>query len=181
MGRTALDLTVALPGLAPLTVGLSRLRADIADWSPFWRDEFAPFFYRWVQQDFVLEGGGSGASWAELSPAYAAWKRRHFPGRGILVREGALKASLAGPDAPQAIFRTTATALEIGTAVPYGIYHQAPRRGSRLPQRPPLRVNDAFMRVVGKSLQVYVQQTWARRRGEALAAIAGNVYGIGGA
>lgn len=181
MGRTALDLTIAMPGLPALTVGLSRLRTGIADWTPFWRDEFAPFFYRYVQQDFVLEGGGSGASWAELSPKYAAWKQRHFPGRGILVREGALKASLAGVEAVGAIFRPTATALEIGTSVPYAIYHQAPRPGSRLPQRPPMRVNDAFMTVVGKSLQQYVQKAWTRRRGEMLAAYAGNVYGMGGA
>lgn len=169
MSRSALDFTVALPGLPALTVGLSRLRTDIADWTPFWRDEFAPFFYRWVQQDFVLEGGGSGASWVPLSPAYAAWKSQHYPGRGILVRSGALKASLAGPDAPQAIFRPAATSLAIGTTVSYGIAHQAPKAGSRLPQRPPLRVNDAFMRTMGKSLQRYVQQAWARRRAEALA------------
>lgn len=165
----ALDLRVSLPGLPALTVSLSRLRTDIADWTPFWRDEFAPFFYRWVQQDFILEGGGSGASWQELSPAYAAWKQKHYPGRGLLVRSGALKASLIGPDTQQSAFRPMSTSLEIGSTVPYGLYHQAPRSGSRLPQRPPLRVNDAFMRVIGKSLQVYVQKAWVKRRSEAIA------------
>lgn len=171
---SALDFTVALPGLPALTVGLSRLRTDIADWTPFWRDVFAPTFYRWVQQDFVLEGGGSGSSWAPLSPAYAAWKQQHYPGKGILVRSGALKASLSGPDADQAIFRPTPTSLEIGSTVPYGIYHQL---GGRLPQRPPLRVNEAFMRTMGKSLQVYVQQAWVKRRAEALAANPGTTVG----
>src|SRR5438132_124465 len=113
MSRSALDFTVALPGLPALTVGLSLLRTDIADWTPFWRDHFAPFFYRNILTDFVNEGGSSGAPWAQLSPAYAAWKQQHYPGRGILVRSGALKASLAGPDAPSAVFRATPTSLEI--------------------------------------------------------------------
>lgn len=177
----ALALTVSLPGLKSLTVALSRLRADIADWTPFWQHEFAPFFYRSVQQDFILEGGASGASWAPLSPAYAAWKQQHYPGRGILQRQGALKASLSGPDAPQAIFRASATSLEIGTSVPYAMAHQAPRPGSRLPQRPPMRVNPAFMQTIGKSLQRYVQQAWARRRAETLALTDGNIFGSSGA
>lgn len=158
----AVHLTIALPGLPALSVGLSRLRTDISDWTKFWTERFAPFFYRMVQQDFALEGGGSGPSWAALSPTYAAWKAKQFPGRGILVRSGALKASLAGPDAAAGIFRTTPTALEIGTAVPYALYHQL--GGARLPQRPPLRVNAAFMGVLGKEMQKFVQAAWVERR-----------------
>lgn len=160
--RAALRLTLALPGLPALSVGLSRLRTDISDWTTFWRERFAPFFYDQIQRDFVLEGGNSGASWAPLSPAYAAWKAQQFPGRGILVRSGALKASLASPDAAGAIFRTTPTALEVGTSVPYAMAHQIGT--SRMPQRSPLRVNAAFMSVVGKDLQKFVQDAWTARR-----------------
>ena len=34
-----LALTVAMPGLRPMTVALSRFRTDIADWTPFWRED----------------------------------------------------------------------------------------------------------------------------------------------
>lgn len=163
----ALKFTIAMPGLPALSVALSRLRTDIADWTRFWTEEFAPYFYRNVQQDFVLEGGASGESWAPLSAQYAAWKAMHYPGTGILVRGGALKASLAGPDAPDAVFRPTATSLEIGTSVGYAQYHQFGT--GRMPQRPPMRVNDAFMRVIGKSLQKFVQARWQERRAEMLA------------
>lgn len=173
--RAALRLTLALPGLPALSVGLSRLRTDISDWTTFWRERFAPFFYYTIQQDFVLEGGASGTSWAALSPAYAAWKRKQFPGKGILVRSGALKASLASKDAAGAIFRATPTDLEVGTSVPYARYHQYGTRerigflqlgtlGSGMPQRPPMRVNAAFMGVVGKDLQKFVQDAWKERR-----------------
>ncbi len=161
-GRSALDLTITLPGLSAFTVALSRLRTAISDWRPFWTDTFAPFFYSWVQRDFVLEGGQSGTSWAPLSASYAAWKAAHTPGAGILVRSGALKASLAGPNAPLTVLRASSDALEIGTSVAYASFHQLGTR--RLPQRPPLRVNAAFMTVVGQSLQKYVQAKWAEER-----------------
>jgi phage gpG-like protein len=170
----AIRLTLALPGLPALSVGLNRLRTDIADWTPFWTERFAPFFYRMVQQDFVLEGGASGSPWAPLSPRYAAWKAVHFPGKGILVRSGALKASLASGSAPGAIFATTPTTLELGTTVPYGIYHQL--GGAHLPQRPPLRVTAEFMRQVGKQMQAFVQDAWTARRKDFIADVAQGIH-----
>lgn len=170
MAQGALELTVSLPGLQALTVALSRLRTDIADWRPFWEQRFAPFFYRQTLENFVLEGAGTGGRWAPLSPAYAVWKARHFPGTGILVRSGALKASLTSAQAPGAVFRAGPTSLEIGTSVPYAMAHQRGgarlrrRGGAPLRQRPPLRVDAAFMGVVGKSLQQYVHDAWTARR-----------------
>jgi len=166
----AIKLTIALPGLQPLSVALSRLRTDISDWTTFWTQRFAPFFYQNVLQDFVLEGGQSGESWAPLSPGYAAWKQRVAPGAGLLVRTGLLKSSLTRPDGPESVYRVTPTSLEIGTSVSYAMYHQMGTR--RMPARPPMRVNEAFMRVVGKDLQAYVQETWQRRRAEAGSAAA---------
>jgi phage gpG-like protein len=165
----AVRFTLALPGLQALSVGLSRLRTDISDWTKFWVERFAPGFYRQVLQDFVLEGGNSGASWAALSPAYAVWKQAHYPGAGILVRSGALKASLTDSAAADAIFNPGPTTLEIGTSVPYAMYHQVGT--SRLPQRPPLRMSAAFITVVGQQMQLFVQETWAARHAEIVAAV----------
>lgn len=158
----AIRFTLALPGLQALSVGLSRMRTDISDWTKFWRERFAPGFYRSVLEDFVLEGGHSGARWAPLSPAYAKWKASRFPGAGILVASGQLKASLSGPDAPLSVFRPGPTSLEIGTEVPYALAHQLGTR--RMPQRPPLRMSAAFMTTVGKNLQAFVQDAWKERR-----------------
>ena len=160
--RAAIRFQLALPGLPALTVGLSQLKTDIGDWTKFWMQRFAPLFYVHVQQDFVLEGGGSGASWAPLSPAYAQWKASRFPGRGILVRSGALKASLSGPEAPRSVFRPGPTSLDIGTRVPYALHHQV--GSSRMPQRPPLRVSPAFMRAVGLHMRSHIQEAWVERR-----------------
>jgi len=160
----ALDLTIALPGVPSMRVALSRLRADIADWTPFWRDSFSPAFYRHVAETFAAEGGNTGFQWSALTPAYAKWKAARFPGNRVLVLHGTLQGSLIGPSAPQAIFRPTQTSLEIGTTVPYGILHQLGTR--RMVARPPLRMTSAFMAALGKDLQRYVQTIWSQRRAE---------------
>ena len=165
---SGLELTVSLPGLKPLSVALSRVREDIADWTSFWIERFVPGFYRQNLENFVSEGGSSGESWMALSPRYAAWKAAHYPGRGILVRSGALKASLLSPSADGAVFEPGPTSLTVGTNVPYGIYHQ---KGTwKMPQRPPLRLTPAFMAVVGQSLQKHIEAAWQQRRAEAGAA-----------
>jgi len=41
---------------------------------------------RQVRQAFSTEGASTGSSWPALSPGYAKWKRRAYPGRRILTR-----------------------------------------------------------------------------------------------
>lgn len=40
---------------------------------------------RQVTKAYTTEGASTGRAWERLSPGYAKWKRRHFPGRKILV------------------------------------------------------------------------------------------------
>jgi len=156
--------SVQLVGLQLFAKVLERVGDDLQDWRPFWEQVAIPFFHRWELEDFVVEGGRSGASWQSLSDPYAAWKRRHFPGAGILVRTGALKASLADAGASDAITRSQPTQLEVGTTVPYAKYLQGGT--SRMPARPPLRVNEDFARAMGQAMRTYVQETWRRRRAD---------------
>lgn len=162
-----LELTVAMPGLQPLTVGLTRLREDISDWREFWEQKFTPFFYEEMRREFITEGASTGDSWADLSPAYAQWKAVHYPAQGILVRTGDLKASVIDRTDPKAIYRASQNELVIGTEIGYAKFHQYGTR--HMPQRPVFRVDEAFMGVVGKSMQEYVQAAWTRRRQEAAA------------
>lgn len=154
-GAPAFTFRFALPGQDLTAVGLSRLREDIGDWQPFWKSTFLPFFYRSELEHFVTEGGSTGPRFAPLSLSYALWKRRHAPGRGILQRWGALKASLTSESAPDAIVRMTTSTLDVGTGVSYARYHQFGTR--RMPARPPMRVSPAFMAVVGAEMNRYVE------------------------
>ena len=169
------QLRLQMPGLDAQSTAIRNFAGAVTDWGPFWTDRFGPAFYEATQANFETAGAASGAPWAPLSPTYAAWKAKRFPGAPILVRSGALRQSLAGPRASgYSIFRPTSTSLEIGSAVPYGIYHQMGAHWTRmtshnerigmaivLPQRPPLRVSKAFMVTVGKLMQQHL--AWVRR------------------
>lgn len=157
-----IQLTFALPGMPSLAISLSRFADEVTDFRPFWEGRFKALWYEERRRDFALEGLATGSSWARLSPAYAAWKAQHFPGAPILTRTGALRAALSAPDAEGSVWQPTATALTVGTTVPYGLYHQRGTR--RMPQRPPLRLWPGFGRVVGKQLQEVVVAAWQRRR-----------------
>lgn len=168
-GRYGLHLTFNLPGLPSTALALSRFADVIGDYREFWNGTFKTLWYEERRRDFALEGQATGPAWAALSPAYAAWKSRRFPGRPILTRSGQLRAAISAPDAPSSIWRAGPTTLEAGASVPYGIYHQRGTR--RMPQRPPLRVDPQFMRVVGKSLQQFVVAAWQRARAAEKAAM----------
>lgn len=84
---------------------------------------------------------GEVMKWAPLSDnpegkGYATWKARHYPGKPILVRTGALKKSMITKGAEGNITAIGKTQAIFGTSIPYGIYHDSdkPRR-SKLPRR----------------------------------------------
>lgn len=156
------ELRCTLPGMAALAVSANRFADEVSDFRPFWNGPFKAFWYEERRRDFATEGRATGSAWAPLSPAYAKWKSEHFPGKAILTRSGQLRASLEGPSADGSVWRDEPKALTVGTTVPYGIYHQTGTR--RMPQRPPLRIDQAFRRVVGKQLQAFVVAAWKRRR-----------------
>lgn len=48
-----------------------------------------------VEAQFDTEGAAAhGVPWQKLSDLYGAWKAEHYPGRPILVRDGAMKAAM---------------------------------------------------------------------------------------
>jgi len=157
---TSLDLVATLPGLPTLSTGLNRLRSNIADWSPFWTNYFAPSWWRMERDLFINEGGSSSASWTPLTPHYAAYKTRKFGGRGILVASGALKASFTG--GAGSVLRPSPTGLVIGSSLPYARAHQTgtgpQSQGPKsLPKRRVLRLPRVFLTVVAGSLRTFVR------------------------
>lgn len=86
-----------LDELAELDRKLAQFIATMLDLRPFW-PMVVPLFIGWMREQFDTEGAFAGAAWAELSPAYAAWKSSAYPGKGILVATGALKHFASDPD-----------------------------------------------------------------------------------
>lgn len=101
-----------------------------SDFRRFWADFFAPQFFADIQKNFETEGRLVGG-WRALSPGYAAWKLRHYGPKPILVRTGALKASLM-PRGRGNILRVFKSRGEFGSVLPYLTKHQ---RGIGVPRR----------------------------------------------
>jgi len=109
-------------GLDSLAKRLAAMTTAAENLTPAWR-EIVKVLERMVDVNFTTEGSFSRAPWPPLSPRYAEWKARHYPGRRMLRRTDELYESLVrrGKGHVEII---TPTALVWGTRVPYAIYHQ---------------------------------------------------------
>jgi hypothetical protein len=154
------------PSGAELAVGLERWASLVGDFSEAW-PHITKLIHRHNLRTFRSEGSATGPKrrWAALSPRYAAWKSRRFPGRPILVLSGALRRALT-QTGRGALVKSSKGSLEVGikpgkTARIAG-YHQRgvpPGDGSRMPARPPvqfvrsLRNKNSLPFVVSQMLQ----------------------------
>lgn len=129
-------------------VGLTR---NVSDARPAWLVLARRFTTNNVRQ-FASEGAYASGGWAPLSPRYAAWKARHYPGRKILARTGRLRRSLTRR--PFGVERISADSMVLGTDVPYAVYHQ---RGTRfMPRRRPVELPESERREWVKVLQRFI-------------------------
>lgn len=109
------------------------LELGLSDLRPFWR-LVIPRVRGWWKAQFDTEGGFVGAAWTPLSPAYAAWKARHHPGKGILQATGQLKQAASRAEAYVTPRTLTMIIDDSGPAHgPVLHYHQD---GDGVPKRP---------------------------------------------
>lgn len=132
---------------------LERVALAAEDARPAW-EAIANRFVAVERRHFRAEGGdkGSTGKWAPLSPRYAAWKARHYPGKPILERSGELLRSLTVR--PLDVEVILPDRMVIGSAVAHGRYHQA--GGPNLPRRRPVDLPDAERREWVKVLQRFL-------------------------
>ena len=89
-----------------------------------------------VNEQFATEGAhGEAGGWRPLSPEYAAWKARHFPGQPILVRTGKMKNVLLDKSSAVTI---TNKAMVYYPLSEYAGYHQ--RGTEKMPARKPVNL-----------------------------------------
>jgi len=135
-------------------------------------ERIADDFYKGERRVFVTQGAvgaateesgvGTWEKWADLNPAYAAWKRKKGFGTKILVKTGKLKGSLTEPGADGSIKVINKLSLEIGTSVPYAGYHQ--RGTGKMPKREPLRVTRKQARLWVSMINKFLLDVGERER-----------------
>lgn len=113
-----------------------------------------------MRDQWSTSGAAGGEPWAPLSPAYAAWKARHRPGRGILYFDGDLRgaASRPGRDAGPQTLTLTIRDEKAG-------WHQ--EGTGRMPARriiPDGRLPEAWLADLHRAAQDYVDEV-AKREG----------------
>lgn len=121
--------------------GLDRLGALIQDFRiPF--GLIANDFYRSERQIFALKSAGLYPELAQSTIDRKEKKLGHGNAWPILFYNGRLARSLLERNSAEAVFNISKTDLEMGTDVPYAIYHQSDKpRSGRLPQRKPVFID----------------------------------------
>lgn len=130
---------------------LDRFGDAAEDMRPAW-DAIAEDFADVERRQFSTEGGYGSGGWAPLSPRYAAWKARAYPGKPILQREGDLVRSLT--ERPFGIEVILPARMVIGSDVEHGQYHQ--HGGPRLPRRRPVELPELVRRRWVKIVQRFL-------------------------
>lgn len=126
--------------LERIAVRFERMAARARDVSPAWRvwgDDVNAAF----REQFLSEGVRLlKRAWQPLSPKYAAWKARRFPGKTILRRTDDMMRGFA--DRPMDIERIDRNSSEFGSGRKPAKWHQ---RGTRhMPARPIARADDSL-------------------------------------
>lgn len=129
---------------------LARFEHAPEDLRPVWRVLQQRFLVA-ERRQFASQGAYGSGGWAPLSPVYASWKARHFPGKTILRRTDELFRSLT--EGPQIAIVEPRSAI-FGSAVDHGAYHQA--GGPNLPQRRPVELPESERREWVKVMQKYL-------------------------
>ena len=183
-----LGITIEAVNAREFTMNLAGFASDVSNLTSIWPD-VAPVLQAQTLEKFATEGAaGEHGEWAELAPDYAEWKEKHYPGKTILQRDGALIDSFQAGNSAH-VDRRTETTLEWGSAVPYSVYHQwgyktrlgtgagKPKAGGRsfVPARRELDPSDADLNGIRRGFQAGIVKL-VRRRGFA---IAGGAYGPG--
>jgi phage gpG-like protein len=131
-------LRFAVAGAHEVLRTFSRWTEGVEDLGPAF-ETITEDFYQISADQFESEGRYGSGGWVALSPRYAAWKAKAYPGAKVLEREGWLKGALTGQN-DYRIREIGKHELQMGANLPYGLYHQTGTR--RMPARPPIQLTE---------------------------------------
>lgn len=113
--------------------------------------ELADRFVDLERRQFLTEGGFASGGWPALSPKYAKWKAKAYPGKTILRRTDALYDSLT--ERPLGVEVIEPQRIVLGSDVEYGAYHQNADGQKR---RRPVEFPESERREWVKRIQRYI-------------------------
>lgn len=100
-------------------------------------------FLKLEEEQFDTEGAaGADGSWAPLAPSTVARKAAAGLDPRILHATLELRKSLSESSDGNHVYRPTPDGAFMGSAVPYGVFHQSREPRHRLPRRPPVSLSE---------------------------------------
>lgn len=156
----AVNFTVTVEGEEQLKRAFVHVIGSINDFRPYWKPLQNALFG--ISREQLESEGAKGLTgkYANLSTAYAIYKRKLFGDKRILERTDRLYDSLTSQNS-DSIAEFGKTEAVFGTKVPYAKKHQAGARN--LPKRPPYALSERQKRKMGgtliKSLLAYVKRS----------------------
>ncbi len=142
----------------------------LSDLRPFW-PAVVTLQRGWWRSQFESEGRFAAAGWAPLSPAYAAWKARRYPGKPILQATGQMRRAFDNPQRSVSPHTLTLTVND-----PKAAFHQDGT--NNMPARP-VAFGDPLPAVAALELQEaadrYVGEMWGRLGGSTSVAAASRI------
>lgn len=159
---------ISVLGLKDYQFSLDRLGDLVSFLGKDTWDKVVEVFYKAEKVVFSSEGSPEG--FAALSPKYAEWKARNFPGKKIMQRTGALEEALTGTGATPGmavpikkyVNNKTAQGITMGVRSPYAKAHQEGL--GHLPVRKVMQVTHAeriqFAKVLQVALVTIERQSW---------------------
>src|SRR5512132_1125407 len=88
----SLLLTFEIEGETQVAAGLDYIGKELKDFKKPLQKCSQMLLSAW-DKNFSSQGSELGEPWQALSPKYAAWKAKRYPGKGILERTGEMRKS----------------------------------------------------------------------------------------
>jgi len=131
--------------LERIRVAFERTGDELAQFDKHVFPKLTPVFEAEMAKQFDAQGDGPRGQWEPLSPAYADWKERAFPGNPILVLSGKMREGLTSSASPYAARAFSSDTFSFGTqGVEYASFHQLGT--PKMPDRPPFDFSADFER-----------------------------------
>lgn len=145
----SMTVTIKITGAREAISRLRRLEGDLKNFSLAMKQigkEVARYF---ANEAMASQGGVFGNRWDRLSPTYARWKAKHYPGRPPLVLRGTM----------QHLFDSTSNtnSATITNLAPHFKYHQSTEARHKLPRRPLIGINSDVKSIVKSIIEADVQ------------------------
>ncbi len=130
---------VKITGSKELKAGFARAAKDCHDLRPAYLEVYRDFL---LTESAIFRKQGSPQKWVALSPAYAKWKRRHYPGKKMLELTGNYRASLTTETHKYALARIEPQRALFGSTDPVHHLHALGTK-RKIPARPAIQVTAA--------------------------------------